>query len=123
MFLGFDVIWQKAQDTGRADFFTSSWDMTVRNSLQAVLIGNIIGGNTGAYCTNQAYVQRLISCKSINHARGAAYLGTGSEQISLSARSLVGGPMNSYSIYNDCFDFMLDLWFCYVCLLRTLRSI
>ena len=51
----------------------------MRNSLQAVLIGNIIGGNTGAYCTNQAYVQRLISCKSVNHARGAAYLGKWSD--------------------------------------------
>ena len=91
-------------ETGRADYFTRSWDVTVRNTLQAILIGNIIGGNTGAFSVNQAYVQlrsnfyaycmqhtdfihrfnnciiirsnvkRLISCKSINHARGAAVL-------------------------------------------------
>ena len=74
--IGYATIWAKAHQSGRAEFFTSSWDMTVRNSLQAILVGNIIGGNTGAFCTNQAFVQRLISCKSINHARGAAYLAT-----------------------------------------------
>ena len=32
--IGFDTIWEKANNADRLDFFPSSWDMTVRNSLQ-----------------------------------------------------------------------------------------
>lgn len=41
--IGYDNIWQKAKDTGRVSFFESSWDPTVRNSLQAYLIGKVFG--------------------------------------------------------------------------------
>ena len=98
--IGYETIWNLAKETGRAEFFTSSWDMTVRNSLQAVLIGNIIGGNTGAFCTNQAYVQRLISCKSVNHARGAAYLAIPSIIAVMSLCLTSGFAM--YAYYEQC---------------------
>ena len=105
--IGYDEIWQKAVDSGRAEFFTSSWDITFRNSIQAVLIGNIIGGNTGAFCTNQAFVQRLLSCKSVNHARAAAYLAIPSIMIVLTLCLTSGYAMAVY--FESCDPFSAKL--------------
>ena len=38
-----------AVENGRADFFVSSWDPTVRNSLQAVILGNFFGLNAYSF--------------------------------------------------------------------------
>ena len=66
---GFEFIWDKARahrtdnygfwthpvspdlavENGRADFFVSSWDPTVRNSLQAVILGNFFGLNAYSF--------------------------------------------------------------------------
>ena len=40
----------KAVESGRAEFFVSSWDPTVRNSLQAVILGNFFGLNAYSFC-------------------------------------------------------------------------
>ena len=32
--VGYDEIWKKAEEGKRTEFFVSSWDVTVRNSLQ-----------------------------------------------------------------------------------------
>ena len=74
--------------------------MTVRNSLQAVLIGNIIGGNTGTFSTNQAYVQRLLSCKTLRHAKAAAYLAIPSIAAILILCMTSGFAMIAY--YGQC---------------------
>ena len=70
---GFEYIYERAVETGRADFFVSSWDPTVRGSLQSVIFGNVFGLNAYSFCVSQAFVQRYISCKSVGHARASAY--------------------------------------------------
>ena len=53
--IGFDYIWQRANESGRTDFFVSSWDPTVRNSLQSVILGNVFGLNAYSFCVSQVY--------------------------------------------------------------------
>lgn len=72
--IGYDKIWKAAEDGGRTDFFVGSWDPTVRNSLQAFLLGKTFGLDGYAFCVSQSFVQRYISCKSLTHAKASAYM-------------------------------------------------
>ena len=61
--IGYGEIFETAKAEGRAEFFVSSWDPTVRNSMQAFLLGKTFGLDGYAFCVSQAFVQRYISCK------------------------------------------------------------
>ncbi|CBY13367.1 unnamed protein product [Oikopleura dioica] len=72
--IGYDEIWQKAKDSGRTEFFVTSWNPTVRNTIQAFLIGKTFGLDGYSFCVSQNFVQRFLACRSLAHAKGSAYM-------------------------------------------------
>ncbi|CAG5078093.1 Oidioi.mRNA.OKI2018_I69.PAR.g8898.t1.cds [Oikopleura dioica] len=75
--VGYGKIFEMANLTGRTEFFRSSWDPTVRDSLQAYLIGKFFGIEGYAFGCSQNFVQRFLSCKSLAHAKTAGYMAIG----------------------------------------------
>ena len=75
--IGYGKIFEMANLSGRTEFFRSSWDPTVRDSLQAYLIGKFFGIEGYAFGCSQNFVQRFLSCKSLAHAKTAGYMAIG----------------------------------------------
>ena len=54
----------EAVESGRAEFFVSSWDPTVRNSLQAVILGNFFGLNAYSFCYGMIALEHFLQTYS-----------------------------------------------------------
>ncbi|CBY33616.1 unnamed protein product [Oikopleura dioica] len=75
--IGYGKVFEMAKLTGRTEFFRSSWDPTVRDTLQAYLIGKFFGVEGYAFGCSQNFVQRFLSCRSLGHAKAAGYMAIG----------------------------------------------
>ena len=54
----------EAVESGRAEFFVSSWDPTVRNSLQAVILGNFFGLTAYSFCYGMIALEHFLQTYS-----------------------------------------------------------
>ncbi|XP_039254778.2 sodium-coupled monocarboxylate transporter 1-like [Styela clava] len=63
-------VWDAINRGGRLNIFKVTFDPTIRSSLFSVLVGHSML-QSAATCTNQAMVQRVVSCNSVKNARKA----------------------------------------------------
>ncbi|KAM9334618.1 sodium-coupled monocarboxylate transporter 1-like [Symphorus nematophorus] len=96
---GIHTIISDSREGGRLNFLDFDINPLRRHTIWTIIIGGTSGW-IAVYGTNQAQVQRYVSCKSITHARLALYINV----LGLSAFlvSSVFAGMSLYSIYKNC---------------------
>ncbi|XP_072526641.1 sodium-coupled monocarboxylate transporter 2 isoform X2 [Salminus brasiliensis] len=70
---GISAVWRTAQDGERLNVFDFDLSPLRRHTFWTLTIGGMFTW-LGVYGVNQSTIQRCISCKTENHARGALYL-------------------------------------------------
>ncbi|XP_072048595.1 sodium-coupled monocarboxylate transporter 1-like [Amphiura filiformis] len=96
---GLGEVWRISQDGGRIDFMHFEMDPRVRHTFWSITIGGTLMW-TAVYGVNQSQVQRYISCRTINQARGALLFNACGLCLILSGACLCGLVM--YANYKGC---------------------
>ncbi|ESO83921.1 hypothetical protein LOTGIDRAFT_107937 [Lottia gigantea] len=96
---GFAAAWDLNIDRDRVEFLDFSVDPAVRHSVWSLAIGGIFTW-TYVYGTNQAQIQRAITCPSLNKARIAIWLNLPGLWVVLYLSCLIGTVL--FAFYRNC---------------------
>ncbi|XP_025084658.1 sodium-coupled monocarboxylate transporter 1-like [Pomacea canaliculata] len=96
---GLSRAWRIATEGGRVDFSDFRADPKVRHSFWALTLGGAVIWISN-YGTNQAQVQRALTCGSLRHAQIALWINVPGLLIILGLSSLAGIVM--YAFYSSC---------------------
>ncbi|KAF4521507.1 hypothetical protein B566_EDAN001807 [Ephemera danica] len=96
---GTQLVWQKAQESGRLEFFNFDVDPTTRHTFWTMVVGGTFmwGSN---YAANQAQIQRYLSVPTVRQARRALWVNC----LGLVALLVIlcWGGLVMYAKYADC---------------------
>ncbi|CAK8694350.1 unnamed protein product [Clavelina lepadiformis] len=96
---GIENLWRNAEEGGRIDFLKFDTDPRIRHSVWTVGVGSIFL-NMALYATNQAQVQRYLSCRSLKDAKKSVmfnFLGI----FVINSLALLAG-VALYGYYHNC---------------------
>ncbi|CAH0390612.1 unnamed protein product [Bemisia tabaci] len=96
---GLGIVYDRAVETSRAEFFNTDLDPTVRHTLWNMLLGNYVY-HVATMAVNQCMVQRCLSVSSIRHAKWAMFILTAGIFCIVTLCTLTGFVMHAY--FFDC---------------------